>query len=67
MPCKGLTRELAFQLADEHSGHRSNSFDDPVALETLEQQARQLPPEAAAQANTLVGSDLPASFDGCCQ
>ena len=60
---QGLARELAFQFADEHSGHRPNAFDDPIALEALEQQAGQLPPEAAAQTDAFVGSDLSASLD----
>ena len=67
MPCQGLARELAFQFADEHSGHRPDAFDDPIALEALEQQARQLPPEATAQADAFIGSDLPASLDAFCQ
>ena len=67
VPHQGFPWKFSLQLADEHPGHRSDAFDDPVALETLEQQAGQLPPEAAAQTDAFIGSDLPASLDDFCQ
>jgi hypothetical protein len=67
MSGQGLARKLTFQFADEHSGHRPDAFDAPVAFEALKPQAGQLPSETAAQAEALVGSDLSASLDDFCQ